>query len=110
MSSINIDHLATTLCNKVMAALTESLQPIIQAAIDEALKSRLDELFSTVKHLQSEVASRDDCIVYLEKRACNCAHPYLNRLSRLMCWKSIALPVTLRGHWPLMQRVRGSIP
>ena len=60
MSSINIDHLAAALCNKkVMVALTESLKSIIQAAIYEALKSRLDELFSKVKHLQSEVASRD---------------------------------------------------
>ena len=50
-----------------MITLTESLKPIIQAAIDEALKSRLDELFSTVKHLQSEVASRDDRIVHLEE-------------------------------------------
>ena len=73
MSSINIDHLAMALCNKkVMVALTESLKPIIQAAIDEALKSCLDELFSTVKYFQSawsEVASRDDRIVHLEKES-----------------------------------------
>ena len=68
MSSINIDHLAAALCNKkVMVTLTESLKPIFQAAIDEALKSCLDELFSTVKHLKSEVALSDDHIVHLEK-------------------------------------------
>ena len=32
-------------------------------------QSRLDELFSTVKHLQFVVASHDDCIVHLEKES-----------------------------------------